>query len=67
MFTETEFKNLDDARGFRNPVVHFRRPLGDDTVEFRSVTRNEQPYAILEEDARHVMRAALRLIARQAI
>lgn len=58
---------LDHARKFRNPVTHFRRPLHASTIEHRSVTENELPYSILEEDARHVMRAAMRLLAKWAV
>lgn len=62
-----EFTNLDHARALRNPVAHFRQPLGGDTVEYRSVTLNEPPYSILEEDARHVMQVVFRLLARQTV
>ena len=62
---QQEFEHLDHARALRNPVTHFRRPLHEDTVEYRSVTLNEPPYSILEEDARHVMVAAFRVLARQ--
>lgn len=65
--SQDEFEHLDHARTLRNPVTHFRRPLHEDTVEFRSVTLNELPYSILEEDARHVMVAAFRVLARQTV
>ena len=65
--SEAEFNNLDHARALRNPVAHFRQPLSGDTVEHRSVTLNEPPYSILEEDARHVMQVVFRLLARQTV
>ncbi len=62
-----EHASLDRAREFRNPVTHFRQPLHEDTIEHRFVTENEFPYSILEEDARHVMLAAIRLLAKGAV
>lgn len=64
--SQDEFDNLDRARSLRNPIAHFRRPLHEDTVEHGCVSESEMPYSILEEDARHVMRAVLRLLARNA-
>src|SRR2546423_8462803 len=37
--TQAEFDNLDRAREIRNPITHFRRPLHDDTVEYRAATQ----------------------------
>ena len=64
---QTEFDNLERARETRNPVTHFRRPLHDDTVEYRAVIRNERPYNIIEEDARHVMETVLNLLDKSAV
>ena len=58
---------LDRARKLRNPVTHFRAPLGEDTIEYRSVTEQEVPYAILEENARRVLTAVMRLVAKGAV
>jgi HEPN domain-containing protein len=63
--SEEESNNLDHARTLRNAVTHFRRPLHEDTVEYRSVALSQLPYSILEEDARHVMVIAFRVHARQ--
>lgn len=65
--SQDEFNHLDHARTLRNAVTHFRRPLHEDTVEYRSVTLNELPYAILEEDASHVMATAFRVLAHRTI
>lgn len=62
--TETEFDNLERARKVRNPVTHFRRPLHDETVEYRAVTQNELPYTIIEEDVQYVMETVLRLLGK---
>jgi len=64
---ERESDDLEHARRVRNPVSHFRRPLHTDSVEWRGVTQRQLPYAIIEEDARHVMEAALRLLSRSTI
>ncbi len=64
---QAEFDKLDHARSMRNPISHFRRPLHEETVDYRSVTQGEMPYSILEEDARHVMQAVFRLLARNAL
>ncbi len=63
---QNEFANLEHARKVRNPATHFRRPGHNDTVEYRSVRMNELPYLLLEEDARHVMETALRLLGKEA-
>jgi hypothetical protein len=65
--TADEYAWLDRARKLRNPVTHFRRPLYRDTVENRSVTEGSLPYWILEEDARHVVLAAMRVVAKRAV
>ena len=65
--SDSEFQGLDHARALRNPVAHFRQPLSRDIAEHRSVTVNEPPYSILEEDARHVMQVVFRLLGRQTV
>ena len=61
---QEEFDNLQRARKIRNPITHFRRPGYHDTIEFRSVMENENPYAVIEEDARQVMEIVLRLLGK---
>jgi hypothetical protein len=63
---QTEFNNLQHARKIRNPVTHFRKPLYDDTIEYRAVMENELPYTIIEEDAQHVMETVLHLLGKNA-
>lgn len=62
-----EHEWLDRARQLRNPVTHFRKPLHEDIIDFRSVTDNVQPYSLLEEDARHVLLAVMRLLGKVAV
>ena len=64
---QSEFDNLQRARRIRNPVTHFRRPLHNDTLEYRAVTQEELPYTIIEEDAQHVMETALGLLRRSTV
>jgi hypothetical protein len=67
LLTDVEVKNLDHARVLRNPLVHFRRPLWKDSLERRSIAENEQPYDVLEADARHVMEAMFHIVGRHAV
>jgi hypothetical protein len=61
---QNEFEAFDRARNRRNPISHFRRPLHEETFEYRSAAQREIPYSIVEEDARHVMQAVFGLLAR---
>ena len=64
LINETEFDNLDRARGIRNSVAHFQPLAGGDHEEMlrRVVRKSPLGYAVIEQDARHVMATALRLI-----
>lgn len=64
---ETDYSNIDQARIIRNSVTHFRVPLGDGTIEMRSVETGAPPYAILEEDARHILETIFRLISKNVL
>lgn len=64
---QTEFDNLEHARKIRNPVNHFRKPGYDDTVEYRASVENELPYAIIEEDAQHIIETVMHLLGKNAI
>jgi hypothetical protein len=64
--TQDEFDKLNQAKKIRNPVTHFRKPLNEDTIEFRSVINNEVHYSIIEEDARNVMKGVFHLLSRVA-
>lgn len=62
---QAEFEGFDNARALRNPVSHFRKPLHEETVEYRSVVNNEMPYSVLEEDARTILRVVFKLMSRR--
>ena len=64
---QAKFDKLDRSRIMRNLVAHFRRPGQKHTIEHRSVTQEDMPYSILEEDARHVMQATFHLLAKSAV
>lgn len=65
--SDEEFINLDHARKIRNPIVHFRSPGGEETLEYRSVIENEHPYSILEDDALNVIKTAFHLLGKTSI
>ena len=64
--TPDDRKEIEQARGARNPIMHFRTLTDEDTIEHRSVTTQEAPYDLLEQDARHVLDVAYRLYGRNA-
>jgi hypothetical protein len=64
--SEIEFAELEEIRTLRNPFAHFRRPLASGTIEVRAIEGNELPYSIIETDARNVLAAVLRILARNA-
>lgn len=61
---DTDFERLNEARERRNPIVHFRPPLEEDTIEYRMISENELAYEVIEADARAVMIAVMRLLSR---
>ncbi len=65
--SDEEFDALDRARALRNPVTHFRRPLHEDTVEYRAIQEREGPFRVIEQDAHHVMTVVINLLAKSAV
>jgi len=65
--SDEEFANLHYARKIRNPIVHFRSPDGEETLEYRSVLENEHPYSILENNALNVMKTVFHLLGKTSI
>ncbi len=64
---QEELDSIQHARKMRNNVLHFRRPLIEGGIVHRSVERKEQPYSILEEDARYIMKVMFHLIDKEAV
>lgn len=67
MITDEEFSLLDKLRALRNPLVHFRRPFGDGTLEDRWRQEQREPEQLLESDARSVLSIVFNLLARHAV
>jgi hypothetical protein len=66
LITPGESDLLNRLRQIRNPLVHFRRPLSAGTLEERWLAGGLVPYEQVEHDARQVLRALFRLLARHA-
>jgi len=62
-----EYQNLIEVKKIRNPIIHFRKPLHKDTIEFKAVLENKHQYDIIEEDAKYVMKVMLKLIDKNTI
>lgn len=65
--TEDEYRLLDAVRSRRNAVSHHRAPLSSDTIPYRVIVKGENPYAVMERDARSVMEAVMHVLGRSAI
>src|ERR1017187_6890350 len=62
ILNDGEADELDRIRRTRNPVTHFRRPLTDDSIELRSLQENAHHYEVLEQDARAVVHATMKVL-----
>jgi hypothetical protein len=67
ILSDNEAAELDRIRHARNPVTHFRRPLAEDSIEWRSLQENEHPYGVLERDAQAVVRAAMKALRKDVV
>jgi hypothetical protein len=67
MITDTEYDVLNSIRNLRNPLLHYRRPFSDGTIESRWSKEEQHPEDFLEADARIVITATFRLLARHAV
>ena len=65
--TEAEYSRLDKVRQFRNPLVHFRRPLAPESVGHRAVRQECEPEHIIEEDAREILSVVFGILAKEAV
>jgi len=64
LIDHNEFQMLSKIRKLRNPIVHFRRPGDQESIEYKAVMENEHSYSLLEEDARFVMGIVMRLLGK---
>jgi hypothetical protein len=67
LLNEEELKAFDKARRLRNVMVHFRKPMHIKSPEFRAIESECDPYTIIEDDAKHILEVAFRLLARNAV
>jgi hypothetical protein len=67
LITPQEFEVFDRVRSIRNPIAHFRRPLGADAVESRALKKDGEVDALAQEDARAVLAAVFAVLAKSAI
>jgi hypothetical protein len=67
LLNKKELIAFNKARGLRNVMVHYRKPLHRDSPEFRAIEEGIDPYSIVEDDAKHIMEVAFRLLAKNAL
>lgn len=65
--SQEEFEQYDRVRRLRNPILHFRRPLGQGTIERRAVEGDIHPDELSEADAREILTSVFRVLRRCAI
>ena len=58
---------FDRLRAVRNPLIHFRRPGAEGSLEGRWLIEGCPPWHIVEEDARRVLSSLCRLLAKRAL
>lgn len=64
---EADVAAFEKARKLRNSLVHFRTPLHAGLPESRSFAEDCEPHEVVETDARQILEAVFRLIARNAV
>lgn len=65
--SQSEFDQFDKVRRLRNPLVHFRRPLAPDTIEYRAVEREAHPDQLAEGDAQAILIGVFRVLQKSAV
>ena len=65
--TDAEFDQFDRVRQLRNHSVHYRRPFAAGTVDRRAIQQEREPEQIAEDDARGILAAVFRILAKEAI
>jgi len=64
---EEEYDLLNKLRKVRNPIVHFRDPLSESRPEVRAASTAQSTIQILEEDAKCILDAAIRVLGKTAL
>jgi len=65
--SQDEFEQFDKVRRLRNPLVHFRRPLAPDTMEYRAVEGEAHPDQLAEGDAQAILMGVCRVLQKSAV
>lgn len=65
--SDDEFSKLDAAREYRNPVIHFRNTLDPSRPDIRALPFGKDLYTVLEQDAKHVLCAAIHILDKTTI
>lgn len=65
--SQDEFEQFDEVRRLRNPLVHFRRPLAPDTMEYRAVEGEAHPDQLAEGDAQAILMGVFHVLQKSAV
>lgn len=65
--SQAEFEQFDRVRRLRNPIIHFRRPLARDTLEYRAAQQGAHPEGIVQADAEEILRSVFHVVQKSAI
>lgn len=65
--SQEEFEHFDRVRRLRNPIVHFRRPLAADTLEYRVVQDDVHPDELVQGDAEEILQGVFRVLQRSVV
>lgn len=66
LLSNEEYRNLITTKKIRNPITHFRKPLHKEDLDLKAIFENKHHYEIIEENAKYVLKAALKLIDKNA-
>ena len=62
LISKEELGELHEIRKLRNSYAHFRKPGHSEGVEYRALSEDQAFYDIVEQDAKTVLKASLRLV-----
>ena len=65
--SELEVNEILALGKLRNPLVHFREPLDIDRPDIRALPFGKNAYAVLEQDAKKVLVAAVNILQKTSI
>jgi hypothetical protein len=67
IISAAEFELFDRLRELRNGLIHFRRFGNDDTLESRWMQSSNEPFKVIEQDAKRFLTALFRLLTEYAV